>query len=107
MTTTRRDADRRAKWKKRGIELDDAGYDRLLEAQGGGCALCGATPKKRRLHVDHDHRSGAVRGLLCYRCNVVVRPYVTLRWARALVEYLTFGSRTDGRSWLEALEDGR
>lgn len=40
----------------------------LLEAQGGVCAICEG---KRRgsLDVDHDHKTGMVRGLLCRRCN--------------------------------------
>lgn len=44
-------------------------YSALLEAQGGRCAICRARPKSKRLAVDHDHKSGAVRGLLCSRCN--------------------------------------
>lgn len=44
-------------------------YDALLDLQGGGCAVCGARPKSKRLAVDHDHRTGAVRGLLCKRHN--------------------------------------
>lgn len=55
-------------------------YDRILAAQGGGCAICGATDADgagRRLHVDHDHSCcpGARacgkcnRGLLCKACN--------------------------------------
>lgn len=44
-------------------------YDRLMEAQEGSCAICGARPRSQRLAVDHDHRSGMVRGLLCKRCN--------------------------------------
>jgi hypothetical protein len=56
---------------KRSKELGvtDAEYARLLAAQGGHCALCPNTPKTRRLHVDHDHATGRVRGLLCYVCN--------------------------------------
>ena len=52
-----------------GISLVD--YDAMLEAQGGGCAICGQTPKEegRRLCVDHDHKTGEVRGLLCNICN--------------------------------------
>ena len=42
----------------------------MLEAQGGGCALCERPPSKQRsLHVDHDHATGAIRGLLCFTCN--------------------------------------
>lgn len=44
-------------------------YDLLLAAQGGRCAICRARPRSKRLAVDHDHKSGAVRGLLCSRCN--------------------------------------
>ena len=46
-------------------------YAALLAAQGGGCKICGGhSPDGRRLHVDHCHKSGAVRGLLCKDCNV-------------------------------------
>ena len=38
----------------------------LLEAQGGLCAVCRAAPAA---HVDHDHATGVVRGLLCVNCN--------------------------------------
>ena len=44
-------------------------YDALLKLQGGRCAICRAKPKSKRLAVDHDHKTGAVRGLLCSRCN--------------------------------------
>ena len=50
-----------------GITLAD--YDRMLKAQGGGCAICGRSPKTRALDVDHSHRTGKVRGLLCHRDN--------------------------------------
>lgn len=53
--------------KKYGITR--AQYDAMLVSQGGGCALCNAPPKTRALHVDHDHATGRVRGLLCFRCN--------------------------------------
>jgi hypothetical protein len=53
-----------------GMTLDD--YYKRLEAQGGHCALCPRTPDQERhgkLHVDHDHTTGRVRGLLCLPCN--------------------------------------
>ncbi len=43
-------------------------YDRLVHAQSGACAICSASGKK--LVVDHDHRTGLVRGLLCHSCNM-------------------------------------
>ena len=44
-------------------------YNRILEIQGGRCAICRSVPRTIRLAVDHDHKTGAVRGLLCKRCN--------------------------------------
>lgn len=45
-------------------------YAEMLAEQGGVCAICRKVrPNGRRLHVDHCHESGAVRGLLCYSCN--------------------------------------
>jgi hypothetical protein len=44
-------------------------YDALLALQGGGCAICDGKPKTERLSVDHDHETGAVRGLLCSKDN--------------------------------------
>jgi len=44
-------------------------YEQLLTLQDGKCAICRARPKSKRLAVDHDHKTGAVLGLLCSRCN--------------------------------------
>lgn len=58
---------------KYGITLVD--YNLLLAAQGGTCATCDATTgdsRGRSLHVDHDHASGEVRGLLCSNCNTAI-----------------------------------
>lgn len=52
---------------KRAFGLTVAGLDALVEAQGGGCAICREGQPK---HVDHDHQTGAVRGVLCGRCNM-------------------------------------
>ncbi len=47
-------------------------YDELLAKQGGTCACCSMPPMKRRLDVDHDHDTGAIRGLLCTDCNTAI-----------------------------------
>ena len=74
-----------------------AEYADMLEAQGGVCAICGGTQAKR-LSVDHDHAccSGktscgkCVRGLLCYRCNMVLgHIHDRLDVAQGIVRYLT------------------
>jgi hypothetical protein len=51
-----------------GISADDV--DAMLDAQGGGCAICGERPERlASMHVDHDHEHGHLRGLLCLSCN--------------------------------------
>lgn len=56
---------------KRKFGMTIAEYDSLLESQGGACAICKKPcPTGRRLAVDHDHKTGAVRGLLCHSCNL-------------------------------------
>lgn len=77
-----------------GIRLSD--YEALLERQGGVCAICGqgetisqaryGTGGKKvasSLAVDHNHETGEVRGLICWKCNVGV---VKLLDNRNLVE---------------------
>ena len=49
-----------------GISVEE--YDALVHKQDGKCAICGITPKGN-LHVDHDHSTGKIRGLLCNPCN--------------------------------------
>ena len=51
--------------------LDAAAQRRLLDSQGGACAVCSApiTLAPFSAHLDHDHRSGVVRGFLCPACN--------------------------------------
>ena len=44
-------------------------YDKMFEEQNGNCAICGLPELMRRLSVDHDHKTGVVRGLLCSSCN--------------------------------------
>jgi hypothetical protein len=58
-----------------GITLDQ--YDVILASQNGVCAICGTAPiiidtrngEPRRLHVDHDHLTNSIRGILCHGCN--------------------------------------
>lgn len=53
-------------------------YAALLDGQGGLCAVCSRpeTAKRRgivkTLAVDHDHDTGAIRGLLCTKCNTAI-----------------------------------
>jgi hypothetical protein len=51
---------------KRRYGLTSADVDAMAQAQGGVCLLCQERPAQ---HVDHDHLTGAVRGVLCSCCN--------------------------------------
>lgn len=46
-------------------------WDAMLKAQGGVCGICGGPPcgRSKQWHVDHDHSTGIIRGLLCMKCN--------------------------------------
>lgn len=56
-----------------GLSLED--FDNLLKSQDYKCKLCGmstldpSNERFRNLHVDHNHKTGRVRGLLCTFCN--------------------------------------
>lgn len=63
-------ANLRKSWKRNGINPDVA--QEALEQHNGTCDMCGTTVSggSGGWHVDHDHQSGSVRGILCHRHNV-------------------------------------
>lgn len=44
-------------------------YDSMFESQNKCCAICKRPPKNMRLAVDHNHKTGQIRGLICWICN--------------------------------------
>jgi hypothetical protein len=69
----------------------DLPYDAYVAVNGGleECGICTAKAGSRRLHRDHEHvGQGRPRGLLCFRCNAALRPYMTLEWVEAAAAYL-------------------
>ena len=76
--------------KKYGISIKQ--YNYMLKKQGGRCAICGKRQKaeKRNFAVDHCHRTGVVRGILCNYCNSRLLKYLgdDLVRAKGLMEYL-------------------
>jgi hypothetical protein len=78
----------RRKPRAKQLGVSDADYEALLAAQGGGCAICDHPPRTRRLHVDHDHKTGEIRGLLCHRCNRALPSWISLAWLRSATDYL-------------------
>lgn len=62
---------------KRDFGIDHAEYERMLASQGGRCAICGTTDpghhsRDGHFCIDHDHRTGEVRKLLCHKCNTML-----------------------------------
>lgn len=57
----------RALWDKYGISLPT--FYRILNEQGGRCACCGLSKSDETWCVDHDHRTGKIRGVICSNCN--------------------------------------
>jgi len=52
--------------------IDEVEYRKMLDAQGGTCAICKSPDpgwKHEWFHIDHCHKTGKVRGLLCNGCN--------------------------------------
>jgi len=71
--------------------VSEKAYAIMLADQGGSCAICReACGTGRRLAVDHDHSSGRIRGLLCFRCNTSLARYE--QYARQFAQYLAGGN---------------
>ncbi len=90
--------DKKEGWKrlktKYGLSRDQ--YLAILLEQGGVCYICQRPPEKirprRNLAVDHDHRTGRVRGLLCFNDNHrLLGRYLRddVEKAKRIVKYLT------------------
>lgn len=66
--------------------LSVADVERMLDAQGNRCGIC-AQPLAR-FHIDHDHASGSVRGILCHGCNVRIGKWDNAEWFAAALRYV-------------------
>lgn len=88
-------------------------YTEIFDRQGGRCAICRSQPRTIRFAVDHDHKTGAVRGILCKRCNhdLLGGGHDDVATLFRAVEYLLFppakqdGPRPSTEAVLSALQD--
>ncbi len=72
-------------------KISQGELDSLMEAQGGVCAICRMAPTS---HIDHDHKTEAVRGLLCLACNVGLGCFKdSLTSLQAAIDYLISARR--------------
>lgn len=75
------------RYRKYGLTGEDIGI--LLVKQSGACVGCGvAFTQEVNFHIDHDHDTGKVRGLLCRECNIVLAHWMTPGKLRRLAKYL-------------------
>lgn len=76
---------------RHGITLEQ--YEAMLTAQDHKCAICLRYPEdnlKNPWHVDHDHSTGKVRGILCHSCNTALGNFKDdVHLLMRAVEYLT------------------
>ncbi len=63
-------------------------YYEMLEKQGQRCAICNAESKRRAMNIDHNHKTGKVRGLLCDGCNLSLGHLERNEWIEKAKEYL-------------------
>ena len=86
--------------KQYGITIDD--YDKILADQGNVCAICRGGTSKRHFAVDHNHKSGQIRGLLCARCNRGLSVFMDrIDNLRAAVKYM----KDDGAKVKKVLDE--
>lgn len=68
--------------------------EEVAEMRAGGCQICGRRGSPGRwegvqnLHVDHDHETGEVRGVLCHGCNLAIGHLPTRELLEAAIRYL-------------------
>ena len=83
-------------WERFRLTLEQ--YDQILNFQNGACAICRRPPKPgKSLAVDHDHKTGFVRGLLCFMCNKRV---LGARTAEVLVKTAAYVTNPPAREAL-------
>jgi hypothetical protein len=93
---------------KRAWITAQGGYEAQLAAQGGGCAICGHMPKpgQRRLSIDHNHKTGEGRGLLCGNCNRGL-PWFKDSYRHLYTAAYYIESGWQAAVWMRGLQQGR
>jgi hypothetical protein len=91
--TARATARRSSLKSKYGITLEQ--YDELLQKQNNCCAVCERHEKtfKSKLAVDHNHKTGEIRGLLCTNCNHrLIGRHTDAERLHKMAEYISQGT---------------
>lgn len=77
-------------WPHLTLKQAEAERQKMSDAQGQSCAICKKHESafKKRLAVDHNHKTLKVRALLCYRCNKFLVGRFTKLTIKPVVDYL-------------------
>lgn len=71
-------------------KLRPSEYEAMLEKQNGLCAICDAILTDSIIHIDHDHQTLAVRGILCNHCNMMLGWYESIKDHDRVRSYLGY-----------------
>ena len=78
-----------------GMTFND--YSILLEKQRNTCKICSQSQSRRKLAVDHCHKTGKIRGLLCDKCNLILgKVKDSIQILEFMVNYLKESENLDG-----------
>jgi hypothetical protein len=82
---------KRAASKPSARDVPDVPYEECVKIFGEKCGICGYVPAPdKKLHRDHDHSTGTIRGLLCFQCNIQLKAgrRGTVDWLLRAAAYL-------------------
>lgn len=87
---------RNRNWKDRGVNCTVTIYDEKFADQQGRCGICGRHQSEfeKALSIDHNHKTGKIRGLLCSQCNLALG-YIEsqVNFSSGVEKYLDFWGR--------------
>jgi Recombination endonuclease VII len=87
---TKKERTKLDKYYLRNYGVEYSWYELQWKLQGEACALCNRLkkPDQRRFHLDHNHKTGKVRGIVCYYCNKFVIGRHNIASAETLYGYM-------------------
>jgi len=73
---------------KRFYDITLEKHEQMYLEQNGRCAICGNSVEYSKVHTDHNHVTGKVRGLLCHKCNHYLSAIENEEFREKAINYL-------------------